>query len=41
MKLGKLLSRDFPAIINIKKIGKNIIVINFKFNFDTNNFVEK
>jgi len=41
MRLGKSLSRDFPTIINIRKIGKNIIGINFKFSFDANNFVEK
>jgi len=39
MSLGKALADSFPAIINIKRRGKNLIVINFKFSFDANNFV--
>jgi len=40
MSLGKSLSDKFPSVINIKRIGKNMIVINFKFSFDTNEFVQ-
>jgi len=38
--LGKALADSFPAIINIKRRGKNLIVINFKFSFDANKFVQ-
>jgi len=40
MSLGKALADSFPAIINIKRRGKNLIVINFKFSFDANKFVQ-
>jgi len=40
MSLGKALADSFPAIINIKRRGKNLIVINFKFSFNANNFVQ-
>jgi len=41
MKLGKSLMNDFP-VINIRRLGRNIIVINYKFiSFDANNFVDK
>jgi len=39
MSLGKVLADSFPAIINIKRRGKNLIVINFKFSFNANEFV--
>jgi len=41
MKLSKYLMNDFSAIMNIKKLGRDIIAINFKFSFDANNFVER
>jgi len=42
MRLGKSLMNDFPAVINIRRLGRNIIVINYKFiSFDANNFVDK
>jgi len=34
MNLGKVLAEIFPAIINIKRRGRNLIVINVKFSFD-------
>jgi len=40
MKLGKVLADHFSSIRNIKKLGKNIIVINFKFSFDANQFAQ-
>jgi len=40
MRLGKALSVHFPAILNIKRLGKNIISVNFKFSFDANNLVQ-
>jgi len=41
MRLSKILMKDFPAIVNIKRLGINSIVINFKFSFDANKFIEK
>jgi len=40
MRLGKALIEHFPCIRNIKKLGKNIIVVNFKFSFDVNQFAQ-
>jgi len=40
MRLGKLLAEHFPAINNIRRLGRNIIAVNFKFSFDANNFVQ-
>jgi len=40
MRLGKVLADHFPTINNIRRLGKNIIAINFKFHFDANNFVQ-
>jgi len=41
MRLGKTLMNDFLAIISIRKLGRNFIVINFKFSFNDNNFVDR
>jgi len=38
MNLGKILADQFPSIVNIRRLGKNLIVINFKFNFDASLF---
>jgi len=40
MSLGKILAEIFPAIIIIKRRDKNLIVINFKFSFDANQFIQ-
>jgi len=40
MRLGKILADRFPTIINIKRSGRNLIVINFKFSFDANQFIQ-
>jgi len=40
MRLGKTLTEHFPSIQNIKKLGRNIIVVNFKFSFDANQFAQ-
>jgi len=40
MRLGKAFSVHFPAIQNIKRLGKNIIAVNFKFSFDANNLAQ-
>jgi len=40
MSLDKVLTEIFPAIINIKRRGRNLIIINFKFSFDANQFVQ-
>jgi len=40
MRLGKALADQFPTIRSIKKLGKNIIAVNFKFSFDANQFVQ-
>jgi len=40
MKLGKILADYFPAIQNIRRLGRNIIVVSFKFSFDANSFVQ-
>jgi len=40
MSLGKALAEIFPAIINIKRTSKNFIIINFKFSFDANQFIQ-
>jgi len=40
MRLGKALSDHFPAIQSIKRLGKNIITVKFKFSFDANNLVQ-
>jgi len=40
MSLGKTLADIFPAITNIKRRGRNLIIINFKFSFDANQFIQ-
>jgi len=40
MRLGKALADQFPTIRSIKKLGKNIIAVNFKFSFDANQFAQ-
>jgi len=40
MRLGKALIDHFPSIRNIKRLGKSIIVVNFKFSFDANQFAQ-
>jgi len=40
MSLRKVLAEFFPTINNIKRRGKNLIVLNFKFSFDANQFVQ-
>jgi len=40
MSLDKVLAEAFPAITNIKRRGRNLIVINFKFSFNANQFVQ-
>jgi len=40
MRLGKILANRFPAIINIKRLRRNLIVVNFKFSFDTKQFIQ-
>jgi len=40
MSLGKTLPDQFSSITNIKRLDKNLIVINFKFSFNTNQFVQ-
>jgi len=40
MRLGKALADHFSSIRNIRKLGKNIVAINFKFSFDANQFVQ-
>jgi len=40
MRLGKALADHFSSIRNIKKLGKNIVAINFKFSFDANQFAQ-
>jgi len=40
MRLGKALADHFPAIQDIRRLGKNIITVNFKFSFDANNFAQ-
>jgi len=39
MRIGKALADHFSSIRNIRKLGKNILAINFKFSFDANQFV--
>jgi len=38
--LGKLLANRFSFISNIRRIGRNIISINFKYRHETNSFIE-
>jgi len=38
--LEKTLADIFPAISNIKRRGRNLIIINFKFSFDANQFIQ-
>jgi len=40
MKLGKLLANSFSFISNIRRIGKNIISVNFKYRQEVNSFVD-
>jgi len=40
MRLGKTLIEHFPSIQSIKRLGRNIIVVNFKFSFDANQFAQ-
>jgi len=40
INLDKALAEIFPAITNIKRKIKNLIIINFKFSFDANQFVQ-
>jgi len=40
MKLGKLLANEFSFISDIRRIGKNIISVNFKYRHEANSFVE-
>jgi len=40
MRLGKALAEHFPAIQSIKRLGKNIITVKFKFSFDANNLAQ-
>jgi len=40
MRLGKALSGRYPSIQNIKRLGKNIIAIRFKFSFDANDLAQ-
>jgi len=40
MKLGKMLAGSFSFISDIRRIGKNIISINFKYRHEANSFVE-
>jgi len=40
MKLGKMLAKSFSFITDIRRIGKNIISINFKYRHEANTFVE-
>jgi len=42
MRLGKALSGHYPAIQNIKRLGKNIIAVRFKreFSFDANDLAQ-
>jgi len=40
MRLGKALADYFPTISSIKRLGKNIIAVNFKFSFDANQFAQ-
>jgi len=39
MSLGKVLADYFPTVQSIKRLGKNIIAVNFKFSF-ANQFVQ-
>jgi len=40
MRIGKALADHFPTISSIKRLGKNIIAVNFKFYFDANKLVQ-
>jgi len=40
MKLGKLLTNSFSFISDIRRIGKNIISVNFKYRQEANSFVD-
>jgi len=40
MSLGKALADHFPTILSIRRLGKNIISVIFKFSFDANQFVQ-
>jgi len=40
MRLGKALADHFLTIQSIRKLGKNIIAVNFKFSFDANQFAQ-
>jgi len=40
MSLGKALAEVFPAITNIRRRDRNLIVINFKFSFNANKFIQ-
>jgi len=40
MRLGKALAEHFPEIQSIRRLGKNIIIVSFKFSFDANNLAQ-
>jgi len=40
MKVGKYLAKNFSFISNIRKIGKGIIAVNFKYRYEANSFID-
>jgi len=40
MKVGKILAKNFSFISNVRKIGKGIIAVNFKYRHEANSFID-
>jgi len=40
MEVGKILAKKFSFVSNIRKIGKGIIAVNFKYRHEANLFID-